>query len=202
MRKALIIPARRQGPFTPTMRRTVKMFKENGVDASVARIHWRNRTLTDWLQDMEACLRDVDLRGTTVVGFGEGAMIATLVAGRQTPDHLILCSLPDSWAEDPRVESPSKSNWLLRRRRLLDFRTYRFEDIAGHIICPTTILITDKEAHRNPDMLKRAQSAEKLIEFCVLTQIPDVGHRFSYGPVLKSLAHPHISLQGLGSLTA
>jgi hypothetical protein len=113
-----------------------------------------------------------------------------------------VCSLPDRWAEDPSVKNPSKSNWLLRRRQFLDFRSYRFEDIAKNIFCPTTVLLTEKEAVTTPALLRRAQAAEELIEYCVLTQIPDAGRRFSYGPVLRSLAHPHAHLPSLGTLTS
>jgi predicted esterase len=95
VKRALIIPGYKKGPFTPQMRRVARTLHKNGVDASIARVNWRGRTLTEWLQGMEAVLRNIDLSDTALIGFSHGAMIATLVASSQTPDHLILCSLPD-----------------------------------------------------------------------------------------------------------
>jgi hypothetical protein len=79
----------------------------------------------------------------------------------------------------------------MRRKQMLDYRAYRFKDIAPHIYCPTTILLEESEALRSHGLLARAQAAEELIENALFSQVDD------YTKTLGQLVHPHEELASL-----
>lgn len=188
MKQALIIPGFLQGPMSPSMRHTAAMFGQIGAQTKIAKIHWAGNTLTDWLQEIDLTLCDINIADTTVVGFSYGAMIAAMVASRQTPMRLVLCSMSEYWAEDlPKLKLPWWER-ALDKRRLQDFHAYRFSTIAPMIACPTTIFVGEKEAARSPYLMGVAEDAHRLIEGSVLEVIPRAGHSLNYPGYRQALA--------------
>lgn len=189
MSKVLIIPGFLQGRLSPSLRLLTWNLEHSGHKASIVPVSWIDRTLTDWLEDIEGYLKDRHLTDTTLIGFSYGAMIAAMLASRQTPKQLILCSMSPYWAEDLASRRLTWFDKYIQKRRIRDFITYRFEHVARTISSPTTILVGEKEAQKTPALLVRAQIANELIDNSELQVVPNAGHHLYSQDYQQALAN-------------
>ncbi len=177
------------------MRRVALALTAQQVAVEIARLHWRGHTMTDWLEELAQTLDDWYLANTTIIGFGYGAMLATMVASRQTPQQVVLCNLPNSWAEDL---TNLTLNWWHRSVHSdlwQDFKAYRFSEIAQTITSPTTIVLGEAESLRMPGLLARAQIAQHLIAGSQLQIVPGSSRNFFRSLNQESL-HQLLPLSG------
>ncbi|MBI2411425.1 MAG: hypothetical protein HYV32_06050 [Candidatus Kerfeldbacteria bacterium] len=144
--------------------------RKRGVDAQVVHIDWKNKTMSDYVEQF---LEQYEKQSkTAVLGFSFGAMIATIAQQYAQADRLLLCSLSPYFKEDI---SKLKPAWKksIGKNRVNNFQKHSFTAIAKQITAKTDIIAGDKEGR---EVMHRASQAHTFIKKSVLHVLPGVKH--------------------------
>ena len=150
-----IIPGYTENVRTRGYRQVIRFFKQKHIKPVVVNIHWKYHTMLDYLDQFIAQYKPLAGRKTYLFGFSFGAMVAFLASSLINPDKLYLCSLSPYFKEDL-TYIKKRGRKALGKRKIRDFKTISFHDIAKKVFCKTILVAGNQES---PDVLRRAYLA-------------------------------------------
>jgi esterase/lipase len=160
-----------------------KIFRKRGIKPVFVNIHWKNRTLTDYVFQLLTQIKKARKNHVYLFGFSLGAMVACIAASLINPKKIYLCSLSPYFKEDlTNLETAERR--ILGEKRVKDFSRYEFKKVARQISCKTILFVGDKEAR---SLLKRASLAEELIQQARVIRIKNANHDLGDPGYLKAV---------------
>lgn len=100
-------------------------------------------------------------------------MIAAIAASKVKPKKIYLCSLSPYFKEDIDTLVKKSERRTLGKRRLADFQSIYFNDVAKSIHCETVVFVGMKEP---ASVIKRAKEAHHKIKHAHLHKIEEATH--------------------------
>lgn len=183
---AYIIPGFRHSTNAKEYKEVAKLFELRQIKTVPIKIHWKYRTMTDYVDEFLAQVKHEKDDEAYLFGFSWGAMIALISARKIKPKKLILASLSPYFRED----LPAMKNWWrlnVGKKRELDFKKYEFNAIAKRINCPTILLAGEKECQKYKRFKYRVNDAHKKIKNSKLIMILNAKHDLGQKEYLEAI---------------
>jgi pimeloyl-ACP methyl ester carboxylesterase len=176
-----VIPGFREDKKNKKYRDLEKIARGAGFKVKIVNISWGTLpySFEKWSKEFLAQYKRE--KGSAVLGFSFGAIIACLTAARSKPSKLILCSLSPYFVEGQRR---LRIKWLRWWRKNMPENNYWFKDYLPSIKMPTQILVGGREAE---ECLRRARSAKRLIPGSTLQIVSGSGHNIGSREYLAAL---------------
>lgn len=172
---AYIIPGFTHSTNAKEYKDVAKIFESREIKTVPIKIHWKYRTMTDYLDEFLSQLKHDQNDEIYLFGFSFGAMIALITAVKIKPRVLILASLSPYFKEDlPKMKTLWKIN--IGKKRIVDFKNYSFSEIAKKINCQTILLAGEKECQKYERLKYRVKDTHKKIKKNGLIIIPNAKH--------------------------
>ncbi len=186
MKTVLLLPGFNEGLHSRDYNKTIKTIESRNYKVKFVAISWLRTTANDWVEQLEKTYKNYKTANTILAGFSYGAVTAFVAASRHNPSELWLFSLSPRFHEDmPNL--PKSTINQIGKRRLAAFNNLIFSTAAKNIKCKTLIFVGGTESKKDPALLKRAKSANKLIVSSTLVSMPDVPHDISDKNYLKAI---------------
>lgn len=185
---AFILPGFRESGEAKGYLEIAKIFSEHGCNTQIISIQWNRRTMSDYIDEIRKAISGVSGE-VYLLGFSFGAMIAAVIASEVKPQALFLCSLSPYFAEDL-VRIPNSWKKAIGKRRMEDFATLSFKNIASDIFSRTFLFLGETEAKRYPAIARRSEEANRLIKNSQLIRIPKGKHDLhqdNYANIVKNI---------------
>jgi hypothetical protein len=184
MRKIVyIIPGYREDSDTIGYKCVMRFFKRKHVKPIMVNIHWKFRTLNDYVSEFLSFYKPITSGKIYLFGFSFGAMVALMASPFIAPDKLYLCSLSPFFKEDL-SHIKKKGRKSLGKNKLRDFKKISFRTLAKQVSC-TTILVAGEE--ESTDVLKRTAIAKREISKAKLYLARGAAHDLSQPEYLRTL---------------
>lgn len=172
---AYIIPGLFQDHTTPGYKQVSTVFSSAGYTVKKVKIHWKYKTMSDYIEQFKSQLNHSENDTVAVLGFSLGAMIAAITAAELQPKNLYLCSLSPFFSEDlPHI--PEIGKRVVGRRRMKDFELYSLTEITKGITAKTHLIAGE---HEHPVVHHKMSQAHALIKRSSTHIAPGAAHDIS-----------------------
>ncbi|HVZ67202.1 MAG TPA: hypothetical protein VG917_02975 [Patescibacteria group bacterium] len=158
-RTVFIIPGFRQNPKSNSYKRVTKLFAEEGFQVISIEIKWKNKTISQTVEDFIKIYRSFKTQEKYILGFSYGAMIAFIAGTKVKSDGLILCSLSPFFSEDLKT---NRSRSLIMRKRYKDFSKLRAEFLSKKLKTKKVLMLYG--TYEAASLIKRVKKTFEQIE--------------------------------------
>lgn len=149
------------------------IFKKQKFKIIPIKITWKYKTMSDYVREfLKQYKQHSNSDDVYILGFSYGAIISIIVSTQVHLKAQFVCSLSPFFKEDlPTIKERRKR--YIGLKRLSDFESLSFNQLAKNITCKTYIFAGTKEW---PEVEKRAKNASKLIKNNELFMIDGAKH--------------------------
>ena len=143
-RVAFIIPGYRFSPKRPEYKAIARAFAKQGIAPVGISVMWKNRTMSQYIVQVEKIIQAHPAKQKYMLGFSFGAYISFVLSTRIKVKQQFLCSLSPYFAED--VQKIKKS-WKegLGKQRMQDFKNFSYRALSPKVTSPTLMFYGDQE---------------------------------------------------------
>lgn len=166
----------------------IKFLKGEGYRVIETPVQWKNRTITDYVEDFKKFFNEYKDKENYILGFSYGAVIAFITANELKPRKIFLCSLSPDFKED----APKMKPWIIRyigKRRFEDAKTRSAKSIAKELSIPSVLFYGESEGKNYPDLKKRAEETVQLARHSKLIVVPKAPHNIGHPEYRKAIMH-------------
>ena len=181
-----LIPGFYQKATDHCYRWLTKYLKSKGYDVIAVPVHWKNRTMTDYVRDFEKFFLQRMGTKNYFLGFSYGAVIAFMTTSRLGPEKVYLCSLSPDFKEDA-SSIKSYELKLIGKKRFADVKTRSAKKIAKELKIPSVLFYGEVEGKKYPQLKKRVEETVKLSSRTKLVIVKDAPHKIDHPEYIKAI---------------
>lgn len=152
----------------------------------VVPIHWKNRTMSDYVEEFEKFYDTHKTATNYILGFSYGAVIAFITANQLKPKKIYLCSLSPDFKEDVTKMKPWVKR-LIGKRRFQDAQRRSGKKIARELKVPSLVFYGEAEGKKFPQLRIRCEETVKIATKSRLVIVRGAPHNLSHPEYMKSL---------------
>lgn len=164
----------------------IKFLKKGGFRVMVVPIHWRNRVMSEYVEEFKKFYDVHKTESNYILGFSYGAVIAFITANQLKPKKIYLCSLSPEFKEDAIKMKPWVRK-LIGKRRFQDAKKRSGKAIAKELKVPSVILYGEAEGRKFPQLKILCEETAKLATKSKLVIVRDATHNLDHPEYIKSL---------------
>jgi esterase/lipase len=161
-------------------------FKKKGFIVKEVPVHWKYRTMSDYVEEFELFYEKNKSEKNYVLGFSFGAVIALISAEVLSPDKLFLCSLSPYFKEDFHAFAP-RTKRFLGVKKYKDFKKYSAKTLTKNLSIPTVIFYGETEGKKFPQLKVRAEETVKTISKGRLIVVKDAPHQIDFPAYVEAI---------------
>lgn len=182
---AFIIPGHTESEHLSQYKKIAASFGKRGYKPVRIHIDWRYRTMSDYIDQFLVAARRHP-GDCVILGFSFGAIIAVATAAELKPERLFLCSLSPYFREDL-ARLPAAWKHMMGKRRMADFASRSFADVARGVRCPVSLFAGETELRQFPSLDRRVRDAHERLQRSTLTVVPDGKHNLAQPQYLAAV---------------
>jgi len=193
MRKVVyIIPGYGESTRNKRYKKLIHVFRSRGFEIIRINIKWKNRTMTDYVNQFLEKYKNN--KNSYIFGFSFGAMIAFIASQKIMPKLQILCSLSPYFKEDLKETRKIFGKDLKRyftEKQFEDLNKYAFNKIVKNVKCRTILIAGGREmivhSKKYDHLIKRTKEAANKIKDSKLIIVENGGHDISQKEYLSAI---------------